>query len=124
MRDTGLMLRVENDGGRQVKGLREIVLIHDLKRQGLSITAIARKVGCDRKTVRKYLELGLGAISFDAVKHLVLCQVERRPTKLYLDIYLCLPRATVAATSTASYMSLLLGHAARPWLRSSCSRII
>lgn len=34
----------------QVKGLREIVLIHDLKKQGLSITAIARKVGCDRKT--------------------------------------------------------------------------
>ena len=40
----------------QVKGLREIVLIHDLKKQGLSITAIARKVGCDRKTVRKHLE--------------------------------------------------------------------
>ena len=30
--------------------MREIVLIHDLKKQGLSITAIARKVGCDRKT--------------------------------------------------------------------------
>ena len=44
-----------------MKGLREIVLIQDLKNQGLSITAIARKVGCDRKTVRKYLELGLEA---------------------------------------------------------------
>ena len=55
------MLRAENDRGRQVKGLREIVLIQDLKNQGLSITAIARKVGCDRKTVRKYLELGLEA---------------------------------------------------------------
>ncbi len=42
-----------------MKGLREIVLIHDLKRQGLSITAIARKVGCDRKTVRRHLERGL-----------------------------------------------------------------
>jgi transposase len=52
------MLRAENDGGMQVKGLREVVLIHDLKRQGLSITAIAREVGCDRKTVRKYLDLG------------------------------------------------------------------
>ena len=55
------MLRTESDRGRQVKGLREIVLIQDLKNQGLSITAIARKVGCDRKTVRKYLELGLEA---------------------------------------------------------------
>ncbi len=43
----------------QVKGLREIVFIHDLRRQGLSISAIARKVGSDRKTVRKYLEQGL-----------------------------------------------------------------
>ena len=44
-----------------MKGLREIVLIHDLKKQGLSISAIARKVGCDRKTVRKHLERGLVA---------------------------------------------------------------
>lgn len=36
-------------------------MIHDLKRQGLSITAIARKAGLDRKTVRKYLERGLEA---------------------------------------------------------------
>src|SRR6056297_2198477 len=49
------------DRGRQVKGLREIVLIHDLKKQGLSVSAIARKVGCDRKTVRKYLDAGLEA---------------------------------------------------------------
>ena len=32
--------------------LGEIVLIHDLKRQGLSVSAIARKLGMDRKTVR------------------------------------------------------------------------
>ncbi|APX18080.1 integrase (plasmid) [Phaeobacter inhibens] len=47
-----------------MKGLREIVLIHDLRRQGLSISAIARKVGSDRKTVRKYLEQGLQAPSY------------------------------------------------------------
>lgn len=41
--------------------MREIVLIHDLKKQGLSISAIARKVGCDRKTVRKHLDRGLAA---------------------------------------------------------------
>lgn len=55
------MLQTESDRGRQVKGLREIVLIHDLKKQGLSISAIARKVGSDRKTVRKYLDRGLEA---------------------------------------------------------------
>jgi len=55
------MPSITRSGGSQVKGLREIVLINDLHKQGLSISAIARKVGCDRKTVRKYLELGLEA---------------------------------------------------------------
>ena len=39
-------------------------MIHDLRRQGLSISAIARKVGSDRKTVRKYLEQGLEVPSY------------------------------------------------------------
>ncbi|ARE42453.1 Mobile element protein (plasmid) [Rhodovulum sp. P5] len=49
-----------------MKTLREIVVIHDLRRQGLSITAIARKLGCDRKTVRKHLRTGLEAPSYKA----------------------------------------------------------
>ena len=36
--------------------------------------------------------LRLGAIGYDAVKHLVLCRIERRPPKLDLDIYPYLPR--------------------------------
>ena len=55
--------------------------------------------------------LRLGAIGYDAVKHLVLCRIERRPPKLDLDVYPCLPRANVATTATASYMSLLGGGA-------------
>ena len=51
--------------------------------------------------------LRLGAIGYDAVKHLVLCRVERRPPKLDLDIYPYLPKAQVATTAAASYMSLL-----------------
>ena len=39
--------------------------------------------------------LRLGAIGFDAVKHLVLCRVEKRPPKLDLDVYPYLPKATV-----------------------------
>ena len=55
--------------------------------------------------------LHLGAISYDAVKHLVLCRIERRPPKLDLDVYPYLPRARVARTTAASYMSLLGGDA-------------
>jgi transposase len=50
-----------DEKGFQVIRLREIVLIHDLERQGLSVSEIARKAGCDRKTVRKYLNRGLEA---------------------------------------------------------------
>lgn len=53
--------------------------------------------------------LQMGAISFDAVKHLVLCRVERRPPRLDLDVYPYLPRAKVATTSPASYMCLTTG---------------
>jgi transposase len=51
--------------------------------------------------------LDLGAIGYDAVKHLVLCRVERRPPRLDLDIYPYLPRARVETTKPASYMSLM-----------------
>jgi transposase len=55
--------------------------------------------------------LHLSAISFDAIKHLLLCRIERRPPKLNLDIYPYLPRTQVATTSAASYMNLLAGAA-------------
>jgi hypothetical protein len=51
--------------------------------------------------------LRLGAISFDAIKHLLLCRVERRPARLDLDVYPFLPRTNVATTSASAYMSLL-----------------
>jgi transposase len=51
--------------------------------------------------------LRLGAIGYDAVKHLVLCRIERRPPKLDLTVYPYLPRVAVATTSARSYMALL-----------------
>ena len=51
--------------------------------------------------------LRLGAIGYDAVKHLVLCRIERRPPKLDLTLYPYLPRATVATTSAKAYLALL-----------------
>ena len=54
----------------------------------------------------------LGAISFDAVKHLVLCRLEGRPPWLDLDLYPYLPRVRVSTTSAGDYMTLLSGRAA------------
>ena len=53
--------------------------------------------------------LHMGAIGFDAVKHLLLCRVERRPPRLDLDCYPYLPKATVEKTEARSYMRLLAG---------------
>lgn len=51
--------------------------------------------------------LSLGAISFDAVKHLLLCAIEQRPPKLDLANYPHLPSAMVAVTRAADYQVLL-----------------
>ena len=55
--------------------------------------------------------LRLGALSFDAVKHLVLCRLEGRPPRLDLDLYPYLPRVRVSITSAVDYMTLLPGRA-------------
>jgi transposase len=52
-----------------------------------------------------------GVIGFDAVKHLVLCRIERRPPRLDLTVYPYLPRANVATTSATTYLDLLSGAA-------------
>ena len=57
--------------------------------------------------------LRLGAISFDAVKMLLLAKLENRPARLDLNFYPYLPAATVGATDTRAYLaySNASGHA-------------
>ena len=52
--------------------------------------------------------LKLGTISFDAVRHLMLCRIERRPPRLDMENYPHLPLAQVHTTQAADYMSLLV----------------
>ena len=54
----------------------------------------------------------LGALSFDAVKHLVLCRLDERPPRLDLELYPYLPQVRVSITSAGDYMTLLSGRAA------------
>ena len=58
-----------------------------------------------RSAIRESIRLQ--ALSFDAVKHLVLCQIEQRPPRLDLECYPYLPKAQVQTTSAREYMSLL-----------------
>ena len=50
-------------------------------------------------------------IGFDAVKHLLLARIERRPVHLDLARYPHLPQPFVAATRSADYATLLAGGA-------------
>ena len=53
--------------------------------------------------------LSLGVISFDAIKQLVLCRVEKRPARLDLSVYPYLPRPSVGVTRAADYSALTSG---------------
>jgi hypothetical protein len=53
-------------------------------------------------------------ISFDAVRHLLLCRIERRPPRMDMANWPHLPLAQVRATRAAEYMSLLYASAAEP----------
>ena len=55
--------------------------------------------------------LHLNAISYDAVKHLALCRIEKRRPKLDLAAYPHLPVARVTTTSASSYMRPVVGRA-------------
>jgi hypothetical protein len=65
---------------------------------------------CDLSEVTHAIEdaLKLGTISFDAVRHLMLCRIERRPPRLDMQNYPHLPLAQVHTTQAADYICLLV----------------
>ena len=94
-----------------LRRLMEARMIKAGRREYVQVLRLLENFDLDEVHVAIKNALRMGAIGFDAVKHLVLCQVEKRPPKLDLDVYPYLPRANVAATSVASYMSLMAGGA-------------
>ena len=59
---------------------------------------------CHRRSQRRL-------IGFDAVKHLLLARIEKRPAHLDLSRYPHLPQPFVAATRSADYATLPAGEA-------------
>ena len=66
-----------------------------------------RRFPCRRSKAAIGDALHLGTIGFDAVKHLLLCRIERRPPRLDLENYPHLPLADVQTTQATDYMALL-----------------
>jgi transposase len=75
---------------------REIFMIHELHREGLSIRAIARRTGLSRKTVRKYLQQGLAEAVYGP----------RAPRPTVLDKYKHYIRGRLAAYPDLSAVRL------------------
>jgi hypothetical protein len=81
------------------------------KREFVQVLRLMEAFRIDDVTAAVGDAIARGAIGFDAIKHLVLCRIERRPPRLDMAIYPYLPRATVTTTSARSYMELLAGAA-------------
>ena len=81
------------------------------KREFVQVLRLMEVFRADEVAAAVRNAIARGAIGFDAVKHLVLCRIERRPPRLDMTVYPYLPQAHVAVTSAKTYMSLLTGAA-------------
>ena len=82
------------------------------KREFVQVLRLMETFAIEDVTTAVREAIARGAVGIDAIKHLVLCRIERRPPRLDMTIYPYLPKATVATTSARSYMDLLEGAAA------------
>lgn len=90
-----------------LRRLMEARMLKIGRREYVQVLRLLEDFGMEELHAAVKQALKMGAVGFDAVKHLVLCQVEKRPPRLDLDVYPYLPRAQVETTSAASYMSLM-----------------
>ena len=79
------------------------------KREFVQVLRLMESFRVDEVAAAVRDAIARGAIGVDAVKHLVLCRIERRPPRLDLTVYPYLPQARVATTAAGSYMALLTG---------------
>ena len=77
--------------------LGDLVMILDLHRQGLSVSAISRQCGLDRKTARRYIERGLEPLTYGP----------RKPRPTLLDPFTSYLQQRVAAYPGLSGARLL-----------------
>ena len=81
------------------------------KREFVQVLRLMEAFAIEEVTAAVREAIARGAIGFDAVKHLVLCRIERRPPRLDMTVYPYLPQAHVAMTSAKAYLGLLEGAA-------------
>jgi hypothetical protein len=118
------------------RGLMEARMLKTGRRGYVQVLRLLETFGMEELHTAIRRALQPGAVGFDAVKHLVPCQVEKRSPRLDLDVEsfgislgrvafdASLPRATVATARGAGDMARLSEAAQRPRPRRSCSPIL
>lgn len=91
----------------QLRRLLEARLSKRGKREYVQVLRLLETFCLEEVALAVQDALRLRAISFDAVKHLLLCRIEQRPPRLDLENYPHWPVAQVATTATADYLALL-----------------
>jgi uncharacterized protein YecE (DUF72 family) len=91
----------------QLRRLLEARLNKHGSREYVQVLRLMESFAVEEVTHAVEHALSLGTISFDAVRHLLLCRIERRPPRLDMENYPHLPLAHVHTTQAADYMTLL-----------------
>jgi transposase len=91
----------------QLRRLLEAQLSKRGKREYVQVLRLLETFSMEEVTRAVEDAVRMRAISFDAVKHLLLCRIEQRPPRLDLENYPHLPVAQVATTAAADYLALL-----------------
>ena len=94
-------------GFAQLRRLLEARLSQGGKREYVQVLRLLETFSLVEVTLAIEDALRLGTISYDAVKHLLLCRIERRPPRLDLANYPHLPLPHVQTTAPSAYMALL-----------------
>jgi transposase len=92
----------------QLRRLLEARLRKHGSREYVQVLRLMETFAVEEVTYAVEQALRLSTISFDAVRHLLLCRIERRPPRLDMENYPHLPLAQVHTTQAADYMTLLL----------------
>ena len=98
----------------QLRRLLEARLSKHASREYIQVLRLMETFALAEVTSAVEDALHLGVISFDAVRHLLLCRIERRPPRLDLANWPHLPMTNVRTTQAGDYMALLSYSSASP----------
>ena len=99
-----------------LRRLLEARLVKHAGREYIQVLRLLETFALKEVTAAVEDALRLNTISFDAVRHLLLCRIERRPPRLDLANWPHLPATQVRTTQAADYMTLLSAPPADPSL--------